>query len=106
MKAEDKHRYLIYGRTLVGAVCFAVFVILGISAAFTHTLSDKMFLLGSPLLLSIIVLPRETLPRGKEVVLGSQQRARFEAMRRWLVWFRLAIFITSAVIFLLLPEVV
>ncbi len=106
MTAEEKHKYLTYGRIVMGAVSFVVFVIVGVSAAFTHTIADKMFLLGAPLLLSVIVLPRDTVPKGDGIDLDKDQIKHYESIRKWLVWFRLVIFAGSAAIFLLLPEVV
>jgi hypothetical protein len=106
MTAEDKHKYLIYGRVVLGVAAFAVFVILGISAAFTHTIGDKMIELGAPLLLSVIFLPRDTVPKGDEIELDEETVEHYESIRRWLIWFRIAIFAISAAIFLVLPEFV
>ena len=106
MTAEDKHKYLIYGRIAFGAAAFAVFVIFGVSAAFSHTLADKMILLGASLLLSVIFLPRDTVPKGDKIDLDQDAIEHYENIRRWLVWFRIVIFAVSAAIFLVLPEFV
>lgn len=106
MDAEKKHKLWTYGRIIVGTASFATFTILGVSAAFTHTIADKMFLLGTPLLLSVIVLPRNTVPKGDKVDLDQETIEHYQSIRRWLVWLRLAIFAVACGIFLVLPEFV
>ncbi|MGM0559171.1 MAG: hypothetical protein ACQEVA_22490 [Myxococcota bacterium] len=106
MTAEDKHKYLTYGRITAGVIAFVVFVVLAVSATFSGTVADKMFMLGAPLLLSVILLPRDTVPKGDKIELSKDEIAFYESIRRWLIWFRIVIFVVSAGIFLVLPEVV
>lgn len=106
MNAEKKHKYWTYGRIILGTVAFAVFAVLGVTAAFTHTIADKMILLGAPLLLSVIFLPRDTVPKGNDIDLDEETLQHYGKVRTWLIWFRIVIFIVAVGIFLVLPEVI
>ena len=106
MTAKEKHKYIVYGRVLGGVTSFSTFVILAVSAAFTHTLADKPFLLGIPLVLSVLLLPRHTVPRSDEIELADDEREHYQSMNRWLIWLRVAILAVALAIYFVLPEFV
>ena len=89
---------------------FCAFVILQISAVFTHALSDYTVVIMALLLIAFFLMPRQILgPKMADVLRQAPDHpwvAKAKRIQHWMVWVRVVYFGTALLLLFALPELV
>lgn len=106
MEPLEKHRLFLYGRIGLSVALFIVSMVLASSAILTGNPTSHPFLVGGLLVGSIVVLPRQSVPRSEEARddASDEELEHFRRIRKWLTWTRLVYLIVGIAVFFGLPE--